>query len=261
MKQLSRAVCLTGIMVFSGVSAAMSHDIWATAENPTEGQPMVAILGYGHDFPKGEEIVPERVSLFSPLKVVDSKGSELAMKPGDKNFKAVTEQAMEKGSYLVLVDYKPTYWSNGPGGWVMKPKNEAPGATSCERATRMAKGIVNIGGVFDDFITKPIGHKLEIVPLVNPGTIKAGEELPLQVLYEGKPVSNGQIKGALGSNKYFEKGNRDFFAKTDKDGKAVMVPIKGGEWILSVDVRNEYPDKSVCDEDATDASLTFFIAD
>ena len=50
MKQLSKVVCLTGIMVLSGVSAAMSHDIWATAENPAEGQPMVAILGYGHDF-------------------------------------------------------------------------------------------------------------------------------------------------------------------------------------------------------------------
>ena len=259
MKLLSKAFCLAVIMVLSGVSAAMAHEIWAIAENPTEGQPLVAILGYGHEFPHGEEIAAERLSIFYPLQVVDSKGNELALKPGDKNFKAVTEKPIEKGTYMILTGYKPTFWSKGPEGSVMKAKNEVPGATTCERYSRAAKGIVNIGGASDDFVTKPVGTKLEIVPLVNPAKVKAGQEFPIQVLYDGKPLRNAQVKGTIEGNKYAEGGNRDFLALTDRDGKATMVPLKGGNWTLAVEVRDEFPDKAVCDDEAGDATLTFFI--
>lgn len=261
MKLLAKSLCLTVIMGFSGLAAAMAHEIWATAENPAEGQPLVVILGYGDDFPQGEEIAPDRLPIFNPLKVVDAKGAELALKPGDANFKAVTKQPVKKGTYLVLADYRPTYWSERPEGSVMKPKNEVPGATACGRYSRAAKGIVNIGGVLDDFVTKPIGAKLEIVPLLNPGQIKAGQNLPLQVLYNSKPLPSAQITGIRGGNKYVDEGNRDFFAETDKDGKIIMAPLTGGDWTLAVSVKEEYPNKSVCDNESNDASLTFFIAD
>lgn len=261
MKLLSKAMCLAVVMFLSGVSAAMAHDIWAIAENPAEGKPMVAVLGYGHNFPKGEVIDQERLPIFYPIKVVDSKGNELAMKPGAENFKAVTEKPVEKGSYLILTGYMPTFWSKGPEGWVMKPKNEVPGAESCERYTRAAKGIVNIGGASDDSVTKPVGTKLEIVPLVNPAKVKVGQDFPIQVLYEGKPLANADVKGIVEGNKYIDQGNHDFLGTTDKNGKITMAPIKGGNWILMVEVKNDFPDKSVCDEEAGDATLTFFIAD
>jgi uncharacterized GH25 family protein len=260
MKKLLNLLCLVAVLSFLSASAALAHEIWATAENPTAGQPLVAVLGYGHSFPAGEEIPAERLSIFYPLEVVDSQGQKLALKPGDANFKAVTEKPIENGSYLVLTGYKPTYWSYGPEGSVMKPKNEVPGATSCERYSRAAKGVINIGGAVDDFVTKPVGTKLEIVPLVNPGKVKVGQELPLQVLYDGQPLKQAQIKGTIENNKYAEEGNRDFFAQTDKDGKAIMVPIKAGLWTLAVEVRSDYPDKAVCDDEAGDATLTFAIA-
>jgi len=162
MNLMSKVFCLAVVMVLTGVSPAQAHEIWAIAENPVEGKPLVAVLGYGHEFPHGEDIAQERLSIFYPLKVVDAQGKELALKPGDRNFKAVTEKPIEKGTYLILTGYMPTYWSKGPEGSVMKPKNEVPGATTCERYSRAAKGIVNIGGASDDFVTKPVGTKLEI---------------------------------------------------------------------------------------------------
>ncbi|MDL2259547.1 DUF4198 domain-containing protein [Deltaproteobacteria bacterium OttesenSCG-928-K17] len=261
MKLLSKACCLAVVMLFFGVSAAAAHEIWAIAENPGEGKPLVAILGYGHEFPHGEEIAPERLKIFYPLKVIDSKGNELALKPGDKNFKAVTEKPVEKGTYMIQTGYMPTFWSKGPDGSVMKPKNEVPGATTCERYSRSAKGIVNIGGASDDFVTKPIGTKLEIVPLVNPAQVKVGQDFPIQVLYDGKPLRNAQVKGTIEGNKYAEAGNRDFFGLTNRDGKLNMVPLKGGNWTLAVEIRDEFPDKAVCDDEAGDATLTFYIAE
>jgi uncharacterized GH25 family protein len=182
------------------------------------------------------------------------------MKPGDKNFVAVTEKPVPEGTYLVLAGYKPTFWSYTPQGSVMKPKNEAQGATSCERYSRAAKGVVNVGAAADNFVTKPVGSKLEIVPLVNPGLVKVGGDLPLQVLLDGKPAPKAEIKGTLAGNKLQGKGNRDFYAVTDREGKAVMSPIKEGFWNLAVEVKSAFPDKSVCDDDAADAALSFVIA-
>ena len=261
MKLLSKALCLSAFLLLSGASVSMAHEIWAIAENPQEGQPLVAVLGYGHDFPNGEEIAEARLPIFFPLQVIDAKGQEMALKPGDKNFKAVTEKSVEKGTYMILTGYKPTFWSKGPEGSVMKPKNEVPGATTCERYSRAAKGIINIGGAADDFVTKPVGTKLEIVPLVNPGKVKVGQDFPIQVLNDGKPLSRAQVKGITEGNRLAEAGNRDFFGITDKDGKLTMIPMKSGAWTLAVEVKADFPDKAVCDDEAGDATLTFFIAE
>ena len=33
------------------VEKAQSHDLWTAAENPTAGQPLAVVLGYGHAIP------------------------------------------------------------------------------------------------------------------------------------------------------------------------------------------------------------------
>lgn len=260
MKSISKIFCLSALFVLLCSPAALAHEIWAWAENPQEGQPMTAVLGYGHDFPNGEDISPERLSIFFPIKVVGAKG-EMAVKPGTKNYLAVTEQPLEKGSYMVLTGYKPTFWSSGPEGSVMKPKNEVPGAVSCERYSRAAKGIINVGGAVDDFVTKPVGTKLEIVPLVNPGTLKTGQAFPVQVLLEGKPLPAAAVKATFAGYPYYEEGNRAFFGLTDKDGKVNIVPHKSGVWTAAVEIKKPFHDLAVCDDEAGDATLTFSIAD
>lgn len=259
MKKLLALSCLAMMMALTGANVASAHEIWATALNPQAGQPLTAVLGYGHQFPDGEDIAAERVPIFYPLEVVTSTGEKLALKPGDKNYLAVTEKPVTDGTYLILTGYKPTFWSFTPGGSVMKPKNEAEGATGCEHYSRAAKGIVNIGGANDPFVTKPVGTKLEIVPQANPGTIKVGDDLVLVVLYDGKPLRAAEVKGSYAGNKHLEAGNRDFYGLTDPEGKITFSPIKAGVWTLAIETRAEYPDKAVCDDEAGDATLTFTI--
>ena len=259
MRKLAILPSLALALTLLGGTPALAHEIWATADNPQAGQPLVAVLGYGHHFPEGEEIAAERLPIFYPLEVVTAAGEKLAMRPGDKNYLAVTEKPVENGTYLVLTGYKPTYWSFTPEGSVMLPKTEAKGATSCERYSRAAKGVINIGGAADAFVTKPVGTKLEIVPGANPGAVKVGGDLPLTVLYDGQPLKSAAIKGTVEGNKYMEEGNRDFYAVTDNDGKAIFSPVKAGLWTLAVEIRADYPDKAVCDEEAGDATLTFTI--
>jgi uncharacterized GH25 family protein len=259
-KHLFQTLCLLATLAFIAAPQASAHEIWANAQNPAAGQPLVAILGYGHDFPNGEEIAAERVPIFYPMEVLNSKGEKLPLKAGDKNYISITEAPVQDGTYLLVTGYKPTFWSYTPEGSVMKAKNETPGATSCERYSRTAKGIVNIGGAVEDFVTKPIGKQLEIVPLVNPGAVKVGGDLPMQVLKDGKPLPKVEIKGTLEGNKHQEAGNRDFWTKTDDQGKFTLNPIKEGLWTVMVDVQSDFPDKAVCDVEAGDSTLTFYIS-
>lgn len=261
MKELGKSLFLMVIFALSGVTTAMAHEIWVTAENPVEGKPLTAILGYGEDFPKPEPIAADKLHIFNPLKVMDSNGHDLTLKVSDKkNYQAVTEKAIEKGTYIILGGYKPTFWSYVPGGSVMKPKNEVPGATKCERYSRSAKGIVNIGGAADAFVTKPIGTKLEIVPLVNPAEVKAGQDFPIQVLHNGKPFARAKVEGIIAGHKHNE-GDADFTGLTDENGKLTVTSLKGGLWLLIVETKERYPDQSVCDDEAGDATLSFLIAD
>jgi uncharacterized GH25 family protein len=238
---------------------AQAHDLWATAENPTAGQPLVGILGYGHDFPEGEEIAAERVSIFYPLEVIDAQGNKLATKPGDKNYIFVTQEPVKEGTYLLTTGYKPTFWSYTPEGSAMKSKKDTPNATSCEQWTRWGKGIVNVGAAADDFVTKPIGNSLEMVPLTNPGKVKVGDDMVIQVLFDGKPLPKTTVAGILAGNKHHEDGNRDFYATTNGEGKITFSPIKEGLWTLIVIAQKEFEDKAVCDTTDVDASLTFNI--
>lgn len=264
MKTLGKSLCLMVIFALSGVSTATAHEIWVTAENPVEGKPLTAILGYGEDFPDPEPIAADKLHIFDPLKVVDSSGHELALKASEKNYRMVSEKAVGKGTYMVLGGYKPTFWSYVPGGSVMKPKNEVPDATKCERYSRSAKGIVNIGGAADDFVTKPIGTKLEIVPLLNPAKVKAGHDFPIQVIHNGKPFVRAKIEGIIADHKHGHKhgeDDADFTGLTDDNGKLIVTSLKGGLWLLMVENKERYPDQSVCDDEAGDATLTFFITD
>lgn len=77
----------------------------------------------------------------------------------------------------------------------------------------------------------------------------------------GKPFRKAQVKGTIEGDKYAENGNLDFFGLTNKDGKLNMVPLRGGNWTLAVEIREACPDKEVGDDEAGDAALTFFIAD
>ncbi|MDR0547904.1 MAG: DUF4198 domain-containing protein [Deltaproteobacteria bacterium] len=243
------------------VGQAQSHDLWTAAENPTAGQPLTVVLGYGHGYPRPEAIAPERQSIFYPLEIIDAKGQKIPTKQGDVNFRFVTEKPIAKGSYLIASGYKPTFWTNTPSGSTNKGKNESPGATSCERWSRYTKGVVNIEGAADDYVTKPTGAKFEIVPLVNPAKVKVGGDVPFQVLYDGAPLPRVEVKGLFQGNTHTSEGVYNYYAKTNKEGKGVYQVLTPGLQYLIVENIVPFPDQNVCDKEASDATLTFFIGE
>jgi nickel transport protein len=75
-----------------------------------------------------------------------------------------------------------------------------------------------------DASTKPVGMKLEIIPLKSPYELKAGELLPIKVFFDGRPVEGVTVE--INSDK-------EAF-KTDEDGVAsVKISGKGMQCILA----------------------------
>ena len=112
-----------------------------------------------------------------------------------------------------------------------------------------------------------MGQRFEIVPQVNPATVKPGGRFPVQVLLEGKPVKTVEVKavfaGFAGKTKDGDPDNeyRAFWGRTDLNGIVNIIPAKAGYWTVNIENRVPYPDKAKCDESVLVASLTFTIAE
>lgn len=239
------------------VPKAQAHDFWVNANGPENGI-VKAEIGYGHDFPNPEVIPAERTHLFEGLFLLTPEG-KIDMTQTGENYAYQVAKDLGKGSYIVGGNYKPTFWSKGPDGWAQKNKKEMPEATYSELAIMYAKTVLNVDGSdSDEFVTKPVGQRLEIVPLKNPAKVKVGETLPVQVLVDGKPLKMAEVSATFAG--FAEnKEHKAFSGRADLKGIIEIVPLKEGYWFAKVTYKAPYEDPSVSDELIMVATLTFNI--
>ena len=97
-----------------------------------------------------------------------------------------------------------------------------------ERYSRHLKALVQVGDLRDDTFGRVLGHRLEIMPEVNPYGLKRGDVLRVRVLFEGRP-----LKGALVSA--YNKGRgtiRRQEARTSGDGVSSFTLSGTGRWLV-----------------------------
>ena len=248
-------------LVFSFLSAAPSafaHDFWVNAARPENGV-LKAEIGYGHGFPKPETIAEERVHLFDSLYLATPEEKVKLVQSGE-NYAYEGKKELTKGSYMVLGYYHPTFWSNGDDGWAQKDRHQRPDAKYCEEVSMFAKTILNIDGSDDDsFITKPTGQRLEIVPLMNPAKVKAGEKFTVQILVDGKPLKTAKLEATFGG--FSDKDFKAFSGRADLQGIIDIIPLKAGYWFAKVSHAFEHEDKTRADEVVLVSTLTFHIGE
>lgn len=250
MKKLLSLLALLAAALLAACPAALAHDMWLTVDKPEVNKPLHVLAGYGHAFPQSEGTEKERLT---PVTVVGPQG-KLETKAGDK-LDFLTTSPLGKGSYLVAGGRAPQWYTKTPEGAKDAPKNQVPGALGCLRSAKYAKAVVNLGGAADD-LGKPLGQVLEIVPLANPATIKAGGELPVQVLFEGKPLANAEVKATFAG--FTKEGKAFAFAvHADKEGKAMVKVWHPGLWLVVAKHEVAFKDAAQCDKDMHAATLTF----
>ena len=270
--RLFSLLLLAALFAAFGGLAAEAHEFWVNADYK-DGL-LKADLGYGHEFPNPEPIPEDRVHLFEiPHHLVTPEGLVELKQAGADKYHYEAKADLKKGDYLVTGNYKPTFWSKGPEGWKQadKPKYKEmtkADATYSEEAAMYAKFVLNVDGADStNVITKPVGQRLEMVPQVNPATVKPGQRFPVQVLVDGKPAKTVEVKavyaGFTGGAKDGDPANeyKAFWGRTDLNGIINIIPVKAGFWNAYTEVKVPYPDTAVADEYVWVSRLTFNIAE
>ena len=246
----SFGILLTAAVLALAALPVLAHDLWITVDNPRAGQPLCIVTGYGHAFPADEGTDKDKLT---PAFVIGPQG-RIETKPGEK-LDFVTTAAVGEGSYVAVSGRQAQWYTKSPEGSQDKPKNQVPGATACIRSAKYAKAIVNLGKAAGD-VSQPVGQNLEIVPLANPGSLKAGHELPIRVLFEGKPLGGCQIFATFAG--FSPEGNVfAFAAKTDKQGQAKVKAWHPGRWLVLAKHEVPFADPAQCDKFHHSAALTF----
>lgn len=254
MKRLSSILLMLAALMLAA-SPALAHMPWlSVAEcNPAVGKKVKIMIGWGHKFPlddfaKAEDMAG--VTLYDP----QGKAVKLA---ASNEFMFETEALTVPGAYLVAAQKKPGFYTKLEKGFARTPKTGLSGVKSCSHSLSFMKTVVNVGDGKGD-VSRKLGHELELVPLKNPGELKVGDTLPIQVLFKGQPVDDYPLVLAT----YAGFPDSHAFAHTShagNDGVAKVRILHNGAWMVMVNLKKHYPDPKECDQTSYTAALTFEI--
>jgi len=133
-----------------------------------------------------------------------------------------------EGCFVVTGHRAGQVWANTPQG-TRRVGREAPGATNIRLIEKFSKAIVN-ASAGDTGCLRPLGDKLEIVTMTNPAEVRPGQEMTVQVLYDGKPLTvpvYATYDGFSG-----EENTYAYYTEGRPDGTARVKITQPGLWMV-----------------------------
>jgi len=244
---------------------AAAHEFWIEPANfrPPVDKPLDVRLLVGQEF-RGDTMIylPES---FERFVTVNARGTRnIPGLPGDDPAARLTPA--EPG--LLLVAYQSTRYSLDMDAPTFEKYLEKEGLDGIrtlraqrgehdkavhEVYSRCAKSLLAVGGRDDGLdARRPIGLRLEIVPLTSIYQLKRGQMLEVQLLYEGRPLANAKLV-AFSKKKLKSQPVQ----RTDADGRARFVLPHADVWMLSAVHMIPAPANAKADWESFWASLTF----
>lgn len=195
-------------------------------------------VAYGHGANNTEEYDTKKVQLARGIR--NGKMQNLNIKR-HKDYVTVDDAK----SSIIGIELDNGFWAqNAEGKWINKPKPQVPGAKKGSRTLKYAVSYLN-----DREPAKPLGLDFELVPTTNPGKLKKGDKLTVQVLYKGKPLAGASVTPDV--------FNGAHPVKTDSQGKAVLRVANAKFNALEASYRIPMEDTTKADSTGLSATLGF----
>jgi len=118
--------------------------------------------------------------------------------------------------------------------------------------SRCAKSLIAAGTGGGSQYDRPLGQRLELVPEKNPYAMKGGGELPVRLLYEGKPLA-GALVMALPKDRQASPVS----ARSDAKGRVRLQLDHPGFWLVKAVHMIPAPPDAGAEWESFWASLTF----
>ncbi len=254
--------CIFSSAVFA--SFANAHFFWVNSFESHAHQPPHAMvtLGFGHTIPMGDIFTApnaarmnvDKFELFDPAlkktELIKVKSEITEAKITSENFDifpadlAAQKIALKKDSLqgvyqlsaISEANFYTAYIDNkGRTRIKLKPKDEIDDIKQVKGSFKnqsFAKSYITLGKWTNP---KPLGHKLEIIPLTDLSSVHVGDMVEVEVLFYGEPQSTtGQnnINITAGSNTF---GLDDGFTLQSYliKGKAQFRVQSKGQWLIS----------------------------
>ena len=218
-----------------------AHDTWLSPSSYSAdvGQTITFALTSGMEFPKLDAAIkPERVHQ-ARFSVAGEKSELKEFKAGENALQF--ERAFAKpGIATVWLQLRPKdieLTDDDVAHYLeeIRAPQEIERAWAAQKGkqkwkelyTKCAKTFVAVGdAATDDSWREPVGLALELVPLQNPTTIRAGESAKFKLLHNAKPVRDAAL--ALHSG-----GGKPTYVKTDAEGVATLQFDKAGPALIT----------------------------
>jgi len=135
----------------------------------------------------------------------------------------------------------------------LRASRKQTNAKAHELFSRCAKSLILAGSPAELGADRNLGFVLELVAEKNPYTLRSGEELPVRLTYENRPLANALVVAMNRLNP-----SEKLKVRTDKDGRArLRLTAANGMWFIKAVHMVPAPAGSNADWSSFWASLTF----
>jgi uncharacterized GH25 family protein len=242
--------------------ALLAHNFWIEPTNftPAPGQRVAVRLRVGVEL-QGDP-VPRDPSLIKRFVAVGPSGE--APVPGVPNTEPAGFEAFSApGLYTIVYESGRSPVELDAAKFETYLKEEGLETVSASRArrgksaagakevfSRCAKALIAVGGPGSGY-DRVFGQRLELVAEKNPYALAGGGELPVRLLYEGKPLA-GALVMAL------QRGRPDkVTARSDSKGRVTLRLDRPGFWLIKAVHMIPAPAEAGADWESFWSSLTF----
>lgn len=259
-------------LLLSAVSAG-AHDLWIEPSNfrPAQGEQVAIRVRVGEHF-KGDPVPRNkaRIERFAAVvpgdKTTGDRELDLPVN-GEEGAEPAGRIALPiPGTWVLVYDTNHASVELEADKFEKYLREEGLEAISALRAqrgqskarvreiySRCAKSLVLVGKETDGLAhQRVLGLPLELVPEASPAALPAGGELPVRLLYQGKPLA-GALVVATRKDQPAEKVS----ARTGKDGRVRLRLEPRGVWLIKAVHMIPAPQGSEADWESFWASLTF----
>lgn len=232
-------------------SGALAHDVWLTVGR--YGTELRAQVNNGdteeREMPDRDRVVTldlvtatQRVDLRKPLASSQRHGAPVLE----------TKRFPARSGLMLSITYDSGFWLKSPTDKsdINSTRLLVPGGTSEHWTVKYGKMLLGPGA-----FSRVAHSRLEIIPLKDPFKLPRGQQLPVRLELNGRPVAG--VKVAYGDGVTPTPDERMPFVRTDQDGVAEIPLTRTGAYLLTADCDAPPLRSELVQFDHLYASLTF----
>ncbi len=259
---MKRLMLVTIVLTLAAASLS-AHDVWIepTTFRPAPGEIVGLRLRVGQDF-LGDPM-PRNAALVDQFVVEDAEGRKPVVGRHGADPAGLLRVATP-GTLVIGYRSRPSLAEQAGDKFHQYLKEEGLEAIAALRArrghtgpvrelySRCAKSLLRSGASKDADGDRPLGFTLELVAERNPFAMEAGQELPVRLTYENRPLA-GALVVAINRLHPSEKVS----ARSNRDGRVRFQLPRTGPWLIKAVHMIEAPADAGADWVSYWASLTF----